>query len=280
MILKVLQKERLTLTSSNKITNKELKSTFWRSFALQGAFNYERMQNVGYAYSMVPVIEKLYSSKKEQSEALERHLEFFNTTPAMVPAIMGISAAMEEENSQNENFDENSINAIKASLMGPLAGIGDSIFWGTLRVIAAGIGISLANQGSILGPILFLIIYNIPNFLVRIFGLKYGYQIGITSLERIQKEGLMDKIMSVASIIGLAVVGGMVATMVNVTTPLQWEISGANIVVQDILDQIFPNLLPLVFTFITYYLIKRMSVTKVTIGILIGGVLLHIIGIL
>lgn len=280
MILKVLQKERLTLTSSNKITNKELKSTFWRSFALQGAFNYERMQNVSYAYSMVPVIEKLYSSKKEQSEALERHLEFFNTTPAMVPAIMGISAAMEEENSQNENFDENSINAIKASLMGPLAGIGDSIFWGTLRVIAAGIGISLANQGSILGPILFLIIYNIPNFLVRIFGLKYGYQIGITSLERIQKEGLMDKIMSVASIIGLAVVGGMVATMVNVTTPLQWEISGANIVVQDILDQIFPNLLPLVFTFITYYLIKRMSVTKVTIGILIGGVLLHIIGIL
>lgn len=262
------------------LTSKELRSIFWRSFALQGAFNYERMQNIGYAYSMIPAIKKIYQNKDDQVSALNRHLEFFNTTPAVVPIILGISSAMEEENSKNENFDVDSINAVKASLMGPLAGIGDSIFWGTLRVIAAGIGVSLATQGSILGPLLFFIIYNIPNILIRIFGLKYGYQIGITSLERIQREGLMDQIMSIASIIGLSVVGGMVATMINITTPLQWNIGGAEIILQDILDQIFPQLLPLLFTFGVYYLIKRFSVTKVTIGILLLGILLHVIGIL
>lgn len=171
---------------------------------------------------------------------------------------MGITAAMEEENANNTNFDEQSINAVKASLMGPLAGIGDSIFWGTLRIIAAGIGVSIAKDGSMFGPILFLLIYNIPNFLVRIFGLKLGYQVGVNSLERIQREGLMDKIMSVATIIGLSVVGGMVATMLSISTPLEFKISGAEIVVQDILDQILPNMLPLIFTFVIYRLIKKL----------------------
>lgn len=130
------------------------------------------------------------------------------------------------------------------------------------------------------GPILFLLIYNIPNFLVRIFGLKLGYQVGVNSLERIQREGLMDKIMSVATIIGLSVVGGMVATMLSISTPLEFKISGAEIVVQDILDQILPNMLPLIFTFVIYRLIKKVSITWLTIGIIVFGILMHAIGIL
>ncbi|MDN6664454.1 MAG: PTS system mannose/fructose/sorbose family transporter subunit IID [Tetragenococcus koreensis] len=263
-----------------KVAKKELHSVFWRSFALQGAFNFERMQNIGYAYSMVPIIRKLYKNKEDQAEALDRHLEIFNTTPQLVPLILGISTAMEEENANNPAFDEQSINAVKASLMGPLAGIGDSIFWGTLRVIAAGIGVSLAEQGSIFGPILFLLIFNAPNILIRIFGLKMGYQVGVNSLERIQKEGLMDKIMAVATIIGLAVVGGMIATMLDITTPLQWEGSGAEIVVQDILDQILPKMLPLAFTLVLYKLIKKVSVTKLTLGIIVFGIIMHALSIL
>jgi fructoselysine and glucoselysine-specific PTS system IID component len=264
----------------NKIEKKQLRSVFWRSFALQGAFNYERMQNVGYMYSMLPVIKKLYKSKDDQAEAISRHLEIFNTTPAVVPTIMGISTAMEEENANNPDFDVQSINAVKASLMGPLAGIGDSIFWGTVRIIAAGIGVSIAKDGNIFGPLLFLVLYNLPNILVRIFGLKLGYQVGVNSLERIQREGLMDKIMAVATIVGLCVVGGMVATMLNITTPLSWNISGADIVVQDILDQILPKMLPLAFTFGIYKLLKKASVTKITIGIIIFGIAVHFIGIL
>lgn len=264
----------------NKIEKKQLKSVFWRSFALQGAFNYERMQNVGYMYAMLPVIKKLYRNKEDQAAAITRHLEIFNTTPAVVPTIMGISAAMEEENSNNPAFDVQSINAVKASLMGPLAGIGDSIFWGTVRIIAAGIGVSIAKDGNLFGPLLFLVLYNLPNILVRIFGLKLGYQVGVNSLDRIQKEGLMDKIMAVATIVGLCVVGGMVATMLNITTPLKWNISGAEIVVQDILDQILPKMLPLAFTFGIYKLLKKASITKITIGIIIFGIAVHLIGIL
>lgn len=264
----------------NKIEKKQLKSVFWRSFALQGAFNYERMQNVGYMYAMLPVIKKLYRNKEDQAAAITRHLEIFNTTPAVVPTIMGISAAMEEENANNPAIDVQSINAVKASLMGPLAGIGDSIFWGTVRIIAAGIGVSIAKDGNLFGPLLFLVLYNLPNILVRIFGLKLGYQVGVNSLDRIQKEGLMDKIMAVATIVGLCVVGGMVATMLNITTPLKWNISGAEIVVQDILDQILPKMLPLAFTFGIYKLLKKASITKITIGIIIFGIAVHLIGIL
>ena len=264
----------------NKIEKKQLRSVFWRSFALQGAFNYERMQNVGYMYAMLPVIKKLYRNKEDQAAAITRHLEIFNTTPAVVPTIMGISAAMEEENANNPAFDVQSINAVKASLMGPLAGVGDSIFWGTVRIIAAGIGVSIAKDGNLFGPLLFLVLYNLPNILVRIFGLKLGYQVGVNSLDRIQKEGLMDKIMAVATIVGLCVVGGMVATMLNITTPLKWNISGAEIVVQDILDQILPKMLPLAFTFGIYKLLKKASITKITIGIIIFGIAVHLIGIL
>jgi PTS system mannose-specific IID component len=263
------------------VTKKELKQVFWRSFALQGAFNYERMQNLGYGYAMLPVIKRLYSKKEEQSEAIERHLEIFNTTPQVSPLIMGISAAMEEENANNPDFDVSSINAVKASLMGPLAGIGDSLFWGTFRIIAAGIGVSLASEGNILGPIIFLLLFNIPHFLVRFLGLKYGYEVGVNSLERIQKEGLMDTVMNVVTIIGLLVVGAMVGTLLNITTPVVFEISGAEVVLQEILDSILPNMIPLAFVFLLFRLIrKEVSVTKLTLSTLVVGIILSIVGIL
>lgn len=266
---------------SKKIGNKELRSVFWRSFALQGAFNYERMQNVGYCYAMIPVIKKLYDSEKEQAAALTRHLELFNTTPAMVPTIMGITAAMEEQNANNEDFDPKTISAVKTSLMGPFAGIGDSLFWGTFRVIAAGIGVSFATQGSVVGPLLFLLLYNIPSFITRIGGLRLGYKIGVNSLERLQKEGLMDRVMSVATIIGMFVVGGMVASMVNISTPVVFTLSGTEMVLQNILDDIFPKMLPLACTFGIYKLLKKgVSVTWLMLIIIAFGIVMHLIGVL
>ncbi len=127
---------------------------------------------------------------------------------------------------------------------------------------------------------LFLVLYNLPNLLVRIFGLKLGYQVGVNSLDRIQKEGLMDKIMAVATIVGLCVVGGMVATMLNITTPLKWNISGAEIVVQDILDQILPKMLPLAFTFGIYKLLKKRALLRLRSALLFFGIAVHLIGIL
>ena len=154
------------MTSETKVLNKrDLMKVFWRSFTMEWTWNYERQANLGYGFAMVPILEKLYKDKpEEKAEALQRHLEFFNTTPHVSTLILGISSAMEEQNSTQEDFDTSSINNVKVGLMGPLAGIGDSLLWGTLRIIATGIGTSLALQGNILGPILFLLIFNIPQY--------------------------------------------------------------------------------------------------------------------
>lgn len=133
-----------------KITKKDLSKVFWRSFQMEFSWNYERQMNLAYCYAMIPILKKLYKSKEAMATALKRHLEFFNTTPHIVTLILGINAAMEEENANDPDFDVSTIDNIKTSLMGPLAGIGDSFFWGTLRLIATGVGTSLALQGNIL----------------------------------------------------------------------------------------------------------------------------------
>ena len=127
---------------ASRITARDLRSVFWRSFTLQGSWNYERQQHMGYAFAMSPALKRIYQDPTELGRALQRHLVLFNTTPHLSTFIFGLSIAMEEENQRNPEFNEESINAIKTSLMGPLAGIGDSIFWGSLKVIAAGMGIS------------------------------------------------------------------------------------------------------------------------------------------
>lgn len=248
----------MKMKSSKVLTKKDLMSTFWRSFTMEWAWNYERQMNLGYAYSMGPALKKLYGSNKaKMAAALKRHLEFFNVTPWLSTFPLGISIAMEEQNAQSEDFDEDSINAIKVSLMGPLSGLGDSFFWGTLRVIATGIGTSLAMQGNILGPILFLLVFNIPALLARYYGLFIGYNIGTSFIEKVQKTGLMDKLSYGASVLGLAVVGAMVATMVTVKMPLKIGTGTDATTVQEIIDGIVPKMLPLLFTFFVYWLDKK-----------------------
>ena len=197
------------MTTSNKLTKKELNQVFWRSFGMEWDWNYERQMNMAYCYCMLPVIKKLYSNKEDQIAAMQRHLEFFNTTPQLSTLILGISAAMEESNANDPDFDTESINSVKVSLMGPLAGIGDSFIWGTLRIIATGVGLSLANQGNILGPILFLLIFNIPAQGLRYYLMNAGYKLGSGFLAKIQENGLMSKLTYAASVLGLMVVGGI-----------------------------------------------------------------------
>ena len=163
------------MTSNNEkklLTKSDINKVFWRSFTVNASFNYERQMNQGAQYALSPILRKLYPDKKELGEALQRHAEFFNTTPMLCPFIFGIAAAMEEENATQEDFDPNTINLVKAGLMGPLAGIGDSVFWGTLRPLAGGIACSLALTGNLFAPFLFLLLFNIPNVLVRYFGCR------------------------------------------------------------------------------------------------------------
>ena len=255
----------MKMTTSNKLTKKELNQVFWRSFGMEWDWNYERQMNMAYCYSMLPVIKKLYSNKEDQVVAMKRHLEFFNTTPQLATLILGISAAMEESNANDPEFDTESINSVKVSLMGPLAGIGDSFIWGTLRIIATGVGLSLANQGNILGPILFLLIFNIPAQGLRYYLMNAGYKLGSGFLAKIQENGLMSKLTYAASVLGLMVVGGMTAENVSIKFPLAFGSGDEATTLNDVFNNIMPGLMPLLFTLLVYYLLKKKNIKTTTL---------------
>lgn len=261
-------------SNENTITKNDLKKVFLRSFALEYSWNYERQQNMGYCVAMLPIIKKLYKKKEEQIEATKRHMEFFNTTPYVSTLVLGISTAMEESNAQNDDFDTASINSVKASLMSPLAGIGDSLFWGTLRVIATGVGTSLALQGSILGAILFLLLFNIPQFIVRYVCMMSGYKFGTKFLEKIETSGLMPKLTYGASIVGLIIIGAMIPGMVNVHVGGMLGTGDTAVEVQTVIDGIMPYLLPLGLTTIIYSLLKKkVKILYILVGLMALGII-------
>lgn len=256
-----------------KITKKDLSKVFWRSFQMEFSWNYERQMNLAYCYAMIPILKKLYKTKNEMANALRRHLEFFNTTPHIVTLILGINAAMEEENANDPNFDVSTIDNIKTSLMGPLAGIGDSFFWGTLRLIATGVGTSLAMQGNILGPILFILIFNIPHLLFRYFATSWGYKLETGFLKKIQENGMMGSLTLGASIIGLMVVGGMTASMIDINIPLKIGTGENAVTVQSIFDDIVPQILSLGAFGVVFYLLKKeVKALTILLGLAIFGI--------
>ena len=192
------------------------------------------------------------------------------TVPKGNPTLMGINAAMEEENSNNPQFDGNSINAVKTSLMGPLAGIGDSLIPGTLRIIASGIAISFAANGSILGPLLFLLIFNIPAFIIRYFCLKWGYGFGSTFIEKIAESGIMNKISYYAGIIGLMVIGGMVCQQVALDLPIMVGSGDFAEPLTNYLDQIMPCLIQLgLFGGMYWILGKKVKTTTILMVLIV-----------
>lgn len=260
------------MTTSNKITKKDLNRVYWRSFGMEWSWNYERQQNLAFAYALIPIIEKLYHSKEDRAAALKRHLEFFNTTPHLSTLIMGITTSMEEKNADDSNFDTESINNVKISLMGPLAGIGDSFIWGTLRIIATAIGISLASQGNILGPILFLLIFNIPAQGLRYYFMHMGYKLGSSFLTKIQESGLMQQITYGASVLGLMVVGAMTAENVALNIPLAIGSGEEATTIGQICDNIMPGLLPLLFTLFVYYLLKKKNIKTTTLLLMCAAI--------
>lgn len=255
-----------------KLTDRDLRRVFWRSFMLDSSWNYERQQNIGYSFGIVPVIEKVYEPGSEkQKRAYARSLDFMAITPQLSTLLMGIDAAMEEENAANEDFDDSAITAVKTSLMGPLAGIGDSLIAGTLRVIGTGIAIGFAQQGSPIGAILLLLIFNIPGLLIRWFGLKLGYQYGSTFITDAAKGGVMEKVTYAVSVVGLAAIGGMVASYVALDLPITVGTGDFAQPLSDYFNMIMPCLPQLaVFGFMYWIMGKQIKTTYVLVGTIVA----------
>lgn len=210
-----------------------------------------RQMAIGFLWMEMPVINRFYKDQPEKRrEALIRHVQFCNVSNALYPLLAGIVASMEKENSESDDFDTSSIVAIKAALMGPLAGIGDSYLFSVVRPIAASIGISFALQGSILGPILFWLIYNTVTMITR-FSLGYiGYISGSSFITSMYESGTLKILTKCAGILGLIMVGAMTASTVSFSTIIEIPIpEGDPVSLQSALDGLFLGIVPLLLTF-------------------------------
>jgi len=266
-----------------KLTKSDITSMFIRSNLHQGSWNYERMQALGYCFAMVPVIKRLYTGE-ERKQAIKRHLEFFNTQPFVTAPILGVTAAMEEQKANGADIDDGAINGLKIGLMGPLAGVGDPIFWGTLRPVAAALGASLALTGSILGPILFFVIFNAVRLAIRYYGVSYGYSKG-TTIVADMAGGKLQKLTEGASILGLFVMGALVNRWTTINIPIVVStIAKADgtveiTTIQTILNSLLPGLLPLLATFACMKLLKmKVNAVWIIFGIFVLGILFYGLG--
>jgi mannose/fructose/N-acetylgalactosamine-specific phosphotransferase system component IID len=271
-----------TAKMSALVPQAERTRLFWRSFGLQSAFSFDRMQALGFTWILMPFLQKLYGQTEEFKNALLRHLTFFNTHMWIPGPIIAMVADLEARHAQNPSeVDTADIQAVKGSLMGPLAGIGDSMFHGTLRPLAGGVAASLALQGNPIAPVFFLAATNIVHIFVRWWSQRQGFRLGADLFERMDQTSLR-RVMEGAAVAGLMGVGGLVGTWLNIKTGLTYTLQESTIQIQTMLDNIMPKLLPLLFTLAVYWAIRRgvrvnyILLALVIIG-LVGGAL-HIIG--
>ncbi len=203
-----------------KLSVADRRSVWWRHQFLQGSWNYERMQNGGWCYAMIPAIKALYKDKDEQAAALKRHLEFYNTQPFVSAPIIGVTLALEEERANGVEVEDQAIQGVKVGMMGPLAGVGDPVFWFTIRPILGALGASMAMGGSIVGPLLFFIAWNIIRMAFLWYTQEFGYSVG-TTIAKDLSGGLLGKITEGASILGMFIIGALVQRWVSISfTPI------------------------------------------------------------
>lgn len=296
-----------------QLTKKDRFSVAWRHQFLQGSWNYERMQNGGWCYSIIPAIKRLYPKKEDQIAALERHMAFYNTHPYVSAPVMGVTLALEEDRANGAPVDDEAIQGVKVGMMGPLAGVGDPAFWFTLRPILGAMGASLALSGNIMGPILFFVLWNVIRFAFIWYTQEFGYKVG-TEITKDLSGGLLGKITSGASILGMFIIGALVQRWVNVSfTPvvskvqqspgayIDWNslssgtegikealtqynaLGGTGLSVEKVttlqqnLDSLIPGLAALLLTLLCCWLLKKkVSPIVIIIGLFVVGVVAHL----
>lgn len=242
----------------SKLSNRDLWKVFLHQLTIRSANNYERQQNAGFTESMMPVIEKYYDDPEEKKEAYERHMEYFLTNDITSAIPVGVSAAMEERYATEGDIDPDSINAVKTALMGPLAGLGDSLLNGTARPILAGIAISLITAGlGWVGPIFFIIGMSIVSLGVRYLGVFQGYRQGVKFVEKIQSSGLISRISELAAIAAYVIVGGFIPALVVISIPIVYQSGDTVLSIQETLDGLMPGILGMLYTGLMYLLISK-----------------------
>ena len=301
--------EKLQLSKSDR------KKVWWRSQFLQGSWNYERMQNLGWAYSLIPAIKKLYTTKEDQAAALERHLEFFNTHPYVAAPIMGVTLALEEERANGVEIDDAAIQGVKIGMMGPLAGIGDPVFWFTVRPILGALGASLAASGNLVGPLLFFFGWNAIRMAFLWYTQEFGYKAG-SEITKDMSGGILKDITKGASILGMFILAVLVQRWVSINFTVnlpgkqlaegayinfpEGPVSGAELkgilgqalgglsldkiqpqTLQGQLNSLIPGLMGLLLTFLCMWLLKKkVSPIAIILALFAVGIAARFFGIM
>lgn len=296
----------------SKITKKDLWQVFLNHLLLQISWSYERMQALGFAISISPILKKVYKDDPEgMKNALTRHMEFFNTCPNYgATVILGIVAALEEQKA-----DPELIRGIKTGMMGPLAGIGDPVFWFTVRPILGALGASLAMAGNILGPIIFFLGWNIIRMAFTWYTQEFGYKAGSRITEDLSGNLLQD-ITKGASILGMFILGSLVNRWVSIKfapvvstvqlSPgayIDWnslpagaegikeallqQSAGLSLTAEKVttlqgnLDSLIPGLAGLLLTFLCMWLLKKkVSPIVIILALFVIGIVFHVIGLM
>ncbi len=250
------------MESNNKkiLEKKDITKLAFRTLFLQASFNYERMQAGGFLVSQLPTLKKIYKNDQAKlSAAMKDNLEFINTHPNLVGFLMGLLISMEEAGE-----DRKTIKGLKVALFAPLAGIGDAIFWFTILPIVAGICASMATEGSMLGPIIFFVVYA-SIFAMRIFWTHLGYNLGTKAVSTIKDTSAI--IGKAATILGCTVIGGLIGAYVKINVLTEIVVNEAKTVnIQaDFFDKIFPNILSIGYVFLMYYFLKKKKVSPVVL---------------
>lgn len=297
------------------ITKGDRIKVWWRSTFLQGSWNYERMQNGGWAYTLIPALKRLYHTKEDRAAALKRHLEFFNTHPYLASPILGVTMALEEERANGAPIDDKAIQGVKVGMMGPLAGVGDPVFWFTVKPIIGALAASLAMAGNLMGPILYFVLWNAIRMAFLWYTQEFGYKAGSKITEDLSG-GLLQEVTKGATILGMFILGSLVNRWVSVKfTPVVSDVpnqKGAYIdwsslpsgkagiqkalelqsqglsltknkvtTLQDNLDQLIPGLMGLLLTLFCMWLLKKkVSPIVIILGLFVVGVVFHVIGLM
>ena len=284
-----------------KVSKKSLNSSFWRWFyGNLTCFSHEHMQTFGYMWSMLPIIQELYETKDEQAEKLQTYYPFFNTEPQIGSIVVGITAGLEEARANGaEEIDDEMINGIRAGLMGPLAGIGDSLIVGTYIPVLLGIALGLAEGGSIIGPLFYIVVWNVTSIFFQKWIYNKGYELGGSAVEVIVGEQA-TAFREAVIVMGQVIVGAMAGTWVSITTSVQLTTSIQNktemviegskviekvtgtqevpVLLQEKLDGAFPGVLTLLFVLGCWWLMAKKAISPIKIMLLM--VVVAIVGVL
>ncbi|PLO01009.1 PTS system mannose/fructose/sorbose family transporter subunit IID [Klebsiella michiganensis] len=250
--------------------NKVLKRVFWRWFLFgQSGWNYEKMQGLGYLYSIYPFLEKKYAKPEEQKDAAKVHSQFFNTNNTMAPGILGVNIALEE---QTGLAGKDAVAGIKTGLMGPLAGIGDTLFFVIPTTIIGSVASYLALQGNPVGLVLWLLFALVRMLFMR-FSISKGYHEGVNLLGSLTNN--LNKITRAANIIGLTVIGALIPSVVKANLNFEFSYGEVSLKLQSIADQIMPGLIPLLVVGFTWWLLglKKMNSTRVIFVLIALGII-------